>query len=201
MDDELTTKAETRELLDMSRTCLNQLREHVEDVLAYMDAPSIGRLGLTVAIDEIAGLVMKAAQQAQLSCVRITIAPDLESNRIRLAPKALELSLVELLQNARKFHPRRSPEVEVAVQRASASRVLLQVIDNGQTLPPDRLSKVWQPCYQSEKLPTGEVSGMGLGLSMVASMVREQGGSCHLNNRTDGPGITVELELGLVLDK
>ena len=54
---------------------------------------------------------------------------------------------------------------------------------------------MWTPYYQAEKLFTGEVRGMGLGLAMVASLVWEAGGSCRMFNRADGPGITVELLL------
>ncbi len=54
---------------------------------------------------------------------------------------------------------------------------------------------MWTPYYQGEKYFTGEVVGMGLGLSMVASIVWSLGGSYQMYNREPGPGVTVEIVL------
>ena len=65
------------------------------------------------------------------------------------------------------------------------------------TLSPERLAQVWTPFYQGEKDFTGQLKGMGLGLSMVASLVWEKGGHCRMVNRQPGPGVVVELFLPL----
>jgi K+-sensing histidine kinase KdpD len=75
--------------------------------------------------------------------------------------------------------------------------VCLKVIDDGRTLPPDQLAKIWIPYYQLEKEFTGEVPGAGLGLSMVQSLAWEVGGNCQLRNRHDCAGVEVELTLPL----
>jgi K+-sensing histidine kinase KdpD len=59
---------------------------------------------------------------------------------------------------------------------------------------------MWTPYYQGEKHFTGESAGMGLGLSMVASLIWNVGGSCRAYNRDDGPGIVIDLVIPL-LDK
>ncbi|HAM72453.1 MAG TPA: hypothetical protein DCM86_12495, partial [Verrucomicrobiales bacterium] len=192
-DEALLRRPDTQELLQLSRGCVHQLREHVEDVLEYLDAPMIGRMANTFLVAEFEGVVQRAARQVGLAGVKVEVPAELSDSEVRFPLKAMELSLIELLENARKFHPHRSPKVEVRLERTSEGKVVVKVVDDGLTLPSDRLSKVWEPYYQSEKLQTGEVAGMGLGLPMIASMVREQGGVCQLHNRADGPGVSVEL--------
>ena len=56
---------------------------------------------------------------------------------------------------------------------------------------------VWSPYIQGEKYFTGEAPGMGLGLSLVATLVWQVGGEVELTNRRDGSGVEVILRLPL----
>jgi two-component system cell cycle response regulator len=105
----------------------------------------------------------------------------------------IELILRELLENAKKFHPRHAPAVEVLVFDGHAERACIQVRDDGMTLTPEQLARAGTPYYQGEKYFTGEVVGMGLGLARVASIVWAVGGTGRITNRDDMPGVVVEL--------
>jgi len=83
----------------------------------------------------------------------------------------------------------------VVVSRSNATTVNLRVGDDGLTLSPEQLARAWSPYYQGEKYFTGQATGMGLGLSMVATLVWGAGGACRIYNRSDGPGVAVELDL------
>ena len=140
--------------------------------------------------------------------------------RVVLSERAMELVLREILDNAKKFHPQKAPTVDVYASCATTKEVRLEVqedgttvekrerivgpkevrlrvSDDGLTLSPEQLSRVWTPYYQAEKHFTGEVAGMGLGLTMVATLVWSVGGTAHLYNLTSGPGVVVELTLPL----
>ena len=65
--------------------------------------------------------------------------------------------------------------------------------DDGLSLSPEQIANAWMPYYQGERYVTGNVPGMGLGLSTVAALVWEVGGQCRLANRVDGTGVVVEL--------
>jgi K+-sensing histidine kinase KdpD len=114
-----------------------------------------------------------------------------------LTTRAFESILWELLENAKKFHPSHDPTIEIELTPLAPAQALLRVVDNGVTLTPEQIDKVWLPYYQAEKYFTGEVPGMGLGLTMVAALIWEVGGSCRLRNRTDGVGTIVELVIPL----
>jgi CheY-like chemotaxis protein len=110
---------------------------------------------------------------------------------------AMETILGELMTNAMKFHPAKSPRVAISLAPAPDGYLLLRVTDDGLSLTPEQRELAFTPYYQGEKDHTGEVPGMGLGLSMVGSLVLEAGGQCRLLNRADAPGIVAELTLPL----
>jgi K+-sensing histidine kinase KdpD len=103
-----------------------------------------------------------------------------------------------LIDNAKKFHPTHTPTIEVRVSRTATGQVHLQVCDDGRTLSPEQLTNAWSPYYQGEKYCTGEAPGMGLGLALVATLVWNVGGTCHLANQPDGAGVVVGLRVPVV---
>jgi K+-sensing histidine kinase KdpD len=86
--------------------------------------------------------------------------------------------------------------VQVVVSRSNAATVNLRIDDDGLTLSPEQLARAWSPYYQGEKYFTGQATGMGL--SMVATLVWGAGGACRIYNRSEGPGVAVELDLPCV---
>jgi K+-sensing histidine kinase KdpD len=106
--------------------------------------------------------------------------------------------LWEVLENAQKFHPQHTPKVDISISSFDAQTIRLCVQDNGMTLSPRQLERIWVPYIQGEKSFTGEVPGMGLGLPLVSTLVWQAGGSVRLTNRVDQPGVIVELLLPIV---
>lgn len=122
--------------------------------------------------------------------------PSTPEQRLALPASAVETILSELLDNARKFHPTHAPHLDVhLLQRGGA--LVMRVTDDGLTLSPDQLRRIWTPYYQAEHYFTGRVSGLGLGLSMVAALAWSVGGACRAYNRLDRSGLVVEVSLPL----
>ncbi|HYD50154.1 MAG TPA: ATP-binding protein, partial [Terriglobales bacterium] len=102
--------------------------------------------------------------------------------------------LWELLENSRKFHPQSNPAIEIRAE-LGPGLVRLQVRDDGTWLSPAQLARVWSPYYQAEKVTSGEVRGMGLGLALTANVIWGIGGQCQIANREDRAGAVVTLSL------
>lgn len=191
---------EVREWVEVAVNGVRRLHRQIEDVLRYVDAPSLAAAGEGCSLSQLRQVVAAIAGDLALQDVRMTVQGDLEGRRLQLSRQAVELVLGEILGNAQKFHPSRTPAVEVEVTSGGPVNARLQVFDDGLTLSPAQLAKVWTPYCQVEKDLTGEVAGMGIGLALAAQIVWGVGGTCSMRNRPDGPGLVVELLLSLAED-
>lgn len=94
--------------------------------------------------------------------------------------------LVNLLQNARHAVAERLTEAHIKVtMEVSPARVIMRVIDNGTGIAPRVLDRIWEPFFTTK--PAGV--GVGLGLSLVRSLVEQAGGGIAVEST--GPEGTV----------
>lgn len=190
---------EITEFSEMALKSVQRLHGEIEDILQYLNTSGIGRADDSLPVGLLSSIVAQIGVNLKLNPVTVQIPDELVSAQIPLSRQAMELILWEVLENAQKFHPKQTPTIEVTLTRASdAPMVSLKIQDDGLSLSPDQLSQMWMPYYQGEKYSTGEVKGMGLGLSTVASLVWEIGGTCHAYNRKVGPGIIIDLVLPIL---
>jgi len=174
-------------------------RNEILDILQYVETPRmVGLDHNRCQLAELPALVADITSDLQLKSTKVISEniSDPENIYVAISKRALELILWELLENTRKFHPAGTPTVEVRLSAVPAG-IRLQVCDDGVTLSPNQLANMWAPYYQGEKHFTGELSGMGLGLPTVASLVWSAGGTCRAYNREEEPGVVVELVLPL----
>lgn len=190
--------AEERDFcVERARSSASQLRKQIMSIFHYLDSHDVATLkpGLCQ-VGDIGPIVEKLAGSYGLLPVyhSSTVNGVLS---IPLSAQVVELILQELLQNAQKFHPQQSPNLEIVLSN-SAGKLRLQIIDDGQTLSAAQLARLWAPYYQAERGFSGQLPGMGLGLSTVASFVWNVGGTCRAYNRPVGPGLIVELQIPLI---
>ncbi|HEX6926396.1 MAG TPA: ATP-binding protein [Longimicrobiaceae bacterium] len=93
------------------------------------------------------------------------------SHRVRGIARRGELKevLVNLLENAREAVGE-SGEIRVSVNGAEHDRVEIAVADTGEGIPPELLTRVFEPHFSTR------TSGTGLGLAIVRRMVESWGG-------------------------
>jgi CheY-like chemotaxis protein len=193
---------EITDFAEMALRNVKRLHSQVEDILQYLSIPDLARSGTGFNLSQLQPMVAEIRTHLGLETVTVSGQETLGDAHVPLSPQAFELILWEILENAKKFHPSKSPVVEMVLSRKSDSEytrpeVSIQIRDDGLTLSPVQLAQVWTPYYQVEKQFTGEVTGMGLGLPMVALLVWSVGGTCRIHNREQGPGVVVELVLPL----
>ena len=189
--------ADVNELIDAALRGANGLYDQFMNIFAYLNLPALAQAGEGCPLAQLEPMVTRLSTEIGLEPVTVTVPASLQATRLTLPVQAMELALREILENAKKFHPRRTPTVEVMVSRASDTDTCLQVCDDGLTLSPEQLVQAWTPYYQAEKNFTGQVSGMGLGLPLVAALVWNVGGTSRLYNRAGRAGVVVELILPL----
>ncbi len=174
---------------------IERLHSEIEDIIQYLDAPNVAQGEAAFDLVNLPAIVTQITTELTLTDVQLVDMETVAGVMVSLSRPAVELILWEILENAKKFHPRQAPRVRVQAALIENRQVQLHIQDNGLTLSPEQLTHMWLPYYQGDKYATGQIAGMGLGLSRVAIQVWSIGGTCRAFNRDDGSGIVVELVL------
>jgi signal transduction histidine kinase len=110
----------------------------------------------------------------------VTVTPA-ASLVVACRPTALKRALRNLIDNAVQYGER----ARVSLHDAGDGVDLL-VDDDGPGLPPDELTRVFQPFYRREESRSRDTGGVGLGLAIARSLVEGHHGTLTLQNRPKG---------------
>ncbi len=167
----------------------------LESILQYINISKVIQSGPGLNLSEFSPLISTLGTDLKIESISMSGHENLKDKKLMLTSDIFEIILLKILENSRKFHPTNKPEIEIEVSEVNSRNIKIQIGDNGISLSPDLLSKIWIPYYQVDKYLTGEVKGIGLGLSLVSSLVWQVGGTCRAFNQEKGPGILIELIL------
>jgi len=176
-----------------------RLKSVVDDIFCYIETSTLLTPGNGVLLASVPDLITQIGNDLGMTAIQISIPFSFAACRLTVSARTVELLLTEILENAQKFHPHHTPTVSVGLL-CQDGRTIISVIDDGMTLTPTQMQRIWEPYHQIDESFTGQVPGVGLGLATVAQICWAAGGTCRVTNRHDGPGITVELELPMVED-
>jgi signal transduction histidine kinase len=96
--------------------------------------------------------------------------------------------MTNLLSNASKYSPQGS-EIEVGMRVANSqenSHIIIDVCDRGSGVPQEEKELIFEPYYRGKK---ATVSGLGIGLSIVKSLVELHGGKIWVSDRDGGGSV------------
>ena len=103
-----------------------------------------------------------------------------------------------LLNNAAKYTPPRG-RVDLKVERAG-NHVRVRISDNGAGLPPDMLTAIFGIFVQVAGTARVAQGGLGIGLTLVKSLVELHGGTVRADSAGLGQGTQLIVELPLCAD-
>jgi signal transduction histidine kinase len=173
----------------------DRLKQILDDLLSMARAEGIG--GELVPVDVVATVSARVsdweavADSRQIQLVLTTPEPG-AAVEVLAPPRSLAAMLDALLDNALKFT---DDATVVAVEVTEEdSRVRIAVRDHGPGLRPEELDRATDRFWRSNVHQN--VTGSGLGLSIVRRLAERAGGSVRLDLPEDGEGglrVTVEL--------
>jgi len=108
---------------------------------------------------------------------------------IHCRPTALRRAISNLIDNAVKY----GQKAEVSLV-PDAEFIVITIEDEGPGIPRSEREKVFEPFHRLESSRNSDTGGVGLGLSVTRSIIREHGGEIELANRKGG-GLSVRVEL------
>jgi signal transduction histidine kinase len=100
--------------------------------------------------------------------------------------------LFNLLDNANKFTDKGS--ISLIVERENSSWISFQVTDTGIGIPPEQVSRIFEPFTQVDESNTRKYGGSGLGLAISRKLCQMLGGHLSVASNLDG-GSTFILRL------
>lgn len=118
------------------------------------------------------------SQQARQKKIQLKMAASKEAMYVTLDADKIEKVLYNLLSNAIKFTDS-GGIIKVRAQQKD-QQLCIDVIDNGQGIPPEDLDRIFQPFLQGSSTVPG---GTGLGLSYSKTLVEMHGGKLTAESR------------------
>jgi PAS domain S-box-containing protein len=118
----------------------------------------------------------------------------IEGDHIRL-----QQAISNLVQNAVKFTPR-GGSIRIAV-RKSKDRAEIKVTDSGIGIEADFLPHIFERFRQADASSERSFSGLGLGLTIVRTIVELHGGNISVESEGNGKGATFTVALPLAADR
>jgi two-component system sensor histidine kinase KdpD len=122
--------------------------------------------------------------------VRLELAADLPM--LELDAVLFEQAVFNLLDNAAKYAP---PDTTISIRGVcDRDSVTLQIMDEGEGIPPDDLHNVFDKFYRAQKGDHVR-AGTGLGLAIARGFVEALRGTISAANRSDRSGAVLTIRL------
>ena len=172
-----------------------EMSELVNELLSFSKASlKPGEIKITaVGLLEVASRVM-AREASETVQVEMDIPEGLQA---LAEPELLARALGNVLRNAIRYAATAGPITLAA--RVEKDLVVLSVADCGPGVPPESLSKLFDPFYRVDNSRTRQTGGVGLGLTIVRTCMEACGGRVTARNRESG-GLQVNLYLAPAAD-
>jgi signal transduction histidine kinase len=168
------------DLLDMSRITSGKLRLEMQTVQP-------------ASFIEAAVETVKPAADAK--SIKLDLSLDPAAGPIAADGGRMQQVVWNILSNAIKFTPS-DGTVRIQLTRANA-HIELKVSDTGVGISPDFMPHLFERFRQGDASSSRRYGGLGLGLSIVKSLVELHGGTVSVTSAGEGAGTTVTVRLPL----
>jgi two-component system NtrC family sensor kinase len=148
-------------------------------------------LGLTDLNDTVERALELVQHEILARGIKLELNMDPKLPPILASQDHLQSVWLNLLLNAIDSLDKTPGEITVATRRLS-DEIHVSVTDNGKGIPPERLTRIFEPFYTTKKAGRGT----GLGLSVTHRIVKQHGGSIRVESQVGiGSTFTVVLPL------
>ncbi len=194
--------AEAVEGIDVIQSNGRILADMVSDLLD-VSRITAGKLRLDVRVVDLLGVVRAVVDAvrpaAEAKGINLELAGDDKIGPVRGDPQRLQQIVWNLLSNAVKFTDS-GGAVGVEVRRLNG-QVEIRVSDNGRGIDPAFLPHLFKRFQQADVSAARRHGGLGLGLSIVASLVELHGGGVRAASPGRGQGATFTVTLPTLTGK
>lgn len=200
LDSDLTglKTAEMQFFVDSIRNSVNLMEMMVSDLLTLEQIDSQREESWEpIALDEVVAEVI-TEHQATAHLKTQTLISEINNVNLNVLGSKFQLrqAVSNLVGNGLKYTPE-GGQVHVKLYREpSLPRLIFQVVDNGYGISLARQERLFQRFYRAKQPGTEHISGTGLGLSMVKTVIEKHGGRISFESK-EGAGTTFTFWLPL----
>jgi signal transduction histidine kinase len=181
------------EVIDRNVKMQSQLISDLLDVSRIVS----GKVRLEIQAVNLAEIIEAAIEgvrpAAEAKGIRLETVLDPQAGPVSGDPGRIQQVLWNLLTNAIKFTPR-SGKIQVLTQRVN-SQIEVSVSDTGEGIEANFLPYLFDRFSQADSSSKRKHGGLGLGLSIVKSLVEVHGGTVRANSPGKGQGATFTISL------
>ncbi|MDQ8185147.1 response regulator [Pelagicoccus sp. SDUM812002] len=171
---------------------IDRLEYDIHSILSFLEAERTPNNKLSVS-----DAVIHVQSLAETSPFGFTVECEDEfasNDSIQISGHGFDACLREIVENAIKFHRGEDVSINCYFRKSNTpDEVLIIFHNNSYPLSNDEIENAWKPYWQADRYVTGEISGMGLGLSLIAANVWTAGGTCKIENCPKGLGVALTL--------
>ncbi len=178
------------EVIERSAKTQSQLIDDLLDISRITSGKLIMKMKSVDPAEVIEAAVESVSSMAKEKSINIAVSVDKSEMRIHSDPTRLQQIIWNLLTNAIKFSPK-SSVIDVSlklVEEEDQSLAQISVTDHGTGIPQDFLPHIFSRFSQADSASTRIHGGLGLGLSIVKSLVSLHNGTVTAENNKVGPG-------------
>jgi PAS domain S-box-containing protein len=172
----------------MQRQILHMVR--LVDDLLDVSRITRGKIELRKEVVEITGLIRRTVEvvepQARANGLALDLSLPMAPVAVEADPTRLDQVMINLLNNALKFTPA-GGRVEVDA-RLAGDDLRIAVRDTGVGIEPELLSEVFEPFLQGSHSMDRSQGGLGIGLTLVRTLVEMHGGTVTAHSAGRGQG-------------
>src|SRR5262249_33586240 len=196
-----TDAATAERVRDMAERQVHHLTRLVDDLL---DVSRIlrGKIRLRREPVELRAVVDQAVEAARPAVGaqghELTVALPAGPLRLEADPVRLAQVVANLLLNAAKY-TEPGGRIELSAE-AAGGEVVLRVRDTGIGIAPEMLARIFEPFVQIDRALDRAEGGLGIGLTLVRSLVELHGGRIEASSEGFGRGSEFVVHLPLIAD-
>jgi two-component system, OmpR family, sensor histidine kinase KdpD len=193
---ELSSKLSDAERSDLLATVIDESERLNRFIANLLDMTKLesGAVVPNTARHDLSEIVGSALRRAGKILVRHVIRLELAADlpMLELDAVLFEQALFNLLDNAAKYAP---PDTTISILGLrDRDSVTLQIMDEGEGIPPDDLHNVFDKFYRAQKGDHVR-AGTGLGLAISRGFVEAMHGTIAASNRADRSGAVLTIRL------
>lgn len=161
-------------------------------LLARLDANRLQIGESEVDISRVAAALIEELQpRAQRKSITLTLDRPSRLTPVTATTNHVQVVLRNLLDNALKYTPEGGRVTCQVTQQPEA--ILITIVDTGEGIATADLPRVVQRFYRADQAHTRAVDGVGLGLSLVTSLIATYGGTLQISSRGIDQGTTASV--------